>query len=171
MVTRTQAEVTLLVVLLAGAWLAFGRGVPSPLPPGGAPRQLAPLPDDPVGGGLAARTRSLHAYLSAPPPASTLRRNPFSFVEPPRPAAARRAAVTEDAQTPPPRPPLVLSGIAEDSGAAGVVRTAVIKAAGAVVFAKEGDRVLSRFVVERIAPDAVQLRDTERGDVFTLALK
>jgi hypothetical protein len=66
---------------------------------------------------------------------------------------------------------MVLSGIAEETSNGHPVRTAVISARGELVFAREGDRVLSRFLVVRIAADAVQLKDGEGGEVFTLALK
>jgi hypothetical protein len=170
--TRTQAEVLLLAVLLAGAWLAFGRGVPRPMPGDVPTRTRAAASDDPVGAGLAERTKALRDFRASPPPRGAVRRNPFSFVSPVRQAAAPAAvmplAIVPD---PPPRPPVTLLGIAEDAGPAGPVRTAVLKSDGQVVFAKEGDRVLSRFLVVRIAADAVQLKDTERGDAFTLILK
>jgi hypothetical protein len=47
----------------------------------------------------------------------------------------------------------------------------VISAAGQVIFAKEGDRVLSRFLVLRIVADAVHLKDDEGGGEFALVLK
>jgi hypothetical protein len=124
-----------------------------------------------VGAGLTGRASALRAYLAAPPARVTVRRNPFAFPAPRRPAEA--ATLQRAVQPPPvePRPDLTLSGIAEDAAAGGTVRTAVIAAAGQLFFAKEGDRVLSRFVVLRIAADAVQVRDTERGEVFTLAFK
>jgi hypothetical protein len=171
MATKTWVELTLLAVLLAGAWIAFGRVSPAPVAPDSSLRRQEAVSDDPVGAGLSARTRALHLYLSAPPPSSGIGRNPFSFAERPRPAAAQRAARADDPPPPPAPPPLSLSGIAEDAGASGPVRTAVLNAAGVVLFVKEGDRVLSRFVVERIASDAVQLKDLQRGEVFTLVLK
>ena len=169
--TRTWAELLLLAVLLLAAWLAIGLRAPSPLPADGGGSSSEAIADDPVGAGLAHRTRALKAYLAAPPPRGTVRRNPFSFPAPARPAGAPGARQVESAPEPPPRPTLTLSGIAEEAGSDGPVRTAVIVSSGKLLFAKEGDRVLTRFVVLRIAADAVQLRDTERGEVFTLALK
>jgi len=84
---------------------------------------------------------------------------------------AARAAVEPEPPVADARPELLLTGIAEDGANGAIVRTALIVAAGQLVFAKEGDRVLSRFVVLRIAADAVQLRDAERGEVFTLAFR
>jgi hypothetical protein len=170
--TRTWAELLLLAALVAAAWIAFGHGLLPPAPSSGA----APVPaqvGDPVGNGLGERARHLRAFIQSPPPMGVVRRNPFAF-----PASRRApAAVNLDASVRPdppqadPRPELALSGIAEDADGGATVRTAVIVAAGQLVFAKEGDRVLSRFVVLRITADAVQIRDTERNDVFTLAFK
>jgi hypothetical protein len=64
-----------------------------------------------------------------------------------------------------------LAGIAEETGNGHPSRTAVISAAGQVIFAKEGDRVLSRFLVVRIAADAVHLKDEQGGGEFALVLK
>ncbi len=172
--TRTTAELLLLAALIAAAWMASGYGLRAPASAGGAPRASIVLERDPVGEGLSERATRLRAFLASPPPASPGRRNLFSFASARRTASAvtveNHAAVPERA-APASRPELVLSGIAEDAGIEGPVRTAVIAAAGQLVFAKEGDRILSRFVVVRIAADAVQVRDTERGDVFTLAFK
>ncbi len=66
---------------------------------------------------------------------------------------------------------MTLSGIAEDTENGRPVRTAVISARGQLVLAREGDRVLARFVVRRITADAVQIEDSEGGKAFTLVLK
>jgi hypothetical protein len=125
-----------------------------------------------VGHGLADRASRLRAFRASPPARGAVRRNLFAF------QASRRAAEVSvehaaaiELPASDPRPDLALSGIAEDTTAAGPVRTAVIAAGGQLVFAKEGDRVLSRFVVLRIAADAVQIKDTERNEVFTLVFK
>ena len=68
------------------------------------------------------------------------------------------------------RPEMQLSGIAEEKNG-GSSRTAVISAAGQVFLVREGETFLARFVVVRVAGDAVQLRDEVSGELFTLAMR
>jgi hypothetical protein len=169
--SRRQAELLLVAALLTGAWLALGpplRQTPLSAAPRGGRTALR---DVPVDGGFAQRAAALRARGMATPPRGAARRNPFAFlhrdVQPAAPAgrdAVGKAPVA-------PRPEIALSGIAEDAAGGRIVRTAVLSAGGSVVLAKEGDRVLGRFVVSKIAPDAVQLQDTERGDAFTIVLR
>jgi len=173
-VTRTQVEIALVVVLLAAAWLVVGRE--DRLRPTGAepPPARTANRGQQVDDRLPGRVEALRAYLATPRARGTVRRNLFDFRAP----AARAdrggrapADVAAVADPPPERPEMRLSGIAEETGNGRPVRTAVISVPGQLVFAREGDRVLSRFLVVRIAADAVQLKDDERGEVFTLALK
>lgn len=130
--------------------------------------------DRPVDDGLGERARAMRSRLAAPRPPSPVRRNPFSFrADPPAPASRTQAAALAVAQPEPApsRPEMTLSGIAEDMENGRPIRTAVISARGQLVLAREGDRILARFVVLRITADAVQLEDSEGGEVFTLALK
>ena len=64
-----------------------------------------------------------------------------------------------------------LSGIAEDATADGVVRTAIISAAGQLFLAKEGENVTPRFRVSKISADVVELSDLIDGSALRLALK
>jgi hypothetical protein len=172
LVTRTLAELVLLVALLVAAVLIVandGRVAPADadrVPATGAGRDAA------VDAGLPERAAALRAYLSSPPPKTPVRRNPFEFSAPP---AAGRVGVGGAAEAAsagsPTRPPMELAGIAEDTGNGHPARTAVISAAGQVIFASEGDRILSRFLVVRIAADAVYLKDDEGGGEFSLVLK
>jgi hypothetical protein len=164
-VTRTLAELVLLVALLLAAWLIAvnNRFVAPPAatqPPGGA----AYL-DQPADAGLPEHAEALRAFLASPRLLAPVRRNPFGFQG--RRSAAGRAATVSAL----PRPEMELEGIAEETGNGHPLRTAVIAAAGELIFAKEGDRVLSRFLVVRITEDAVQLRDDEGGGTFSLVLK
>ncbi|HEX7484759.1 MAG TPA: hypothetical protein VF332_01300 [Vicinamibacterales bacterium] len=172
--TRTQAELVLLVALLIAAWLVVGTGGRMPSSSTGQGRAHVAIRDEPVGQGLSERRAALRAYLTTPQPRASVRRDPFSFRESSQ-SAGRGARVSAAAIAAPdtgePRPEMVLSGIAEETSNGHPVRTAVISARGQLVFAREGDRVLSRFLVVRIAADAVQLKDGEGGEVFTLALK
>jgi hypothetical protein len=170
--TRTSAELLLLAALVAAAWFALESGLRSPVSSSASPRAVPANPSaDPVGDGLGDRARRLRVYLASPPSARPARRNPFSFPAHVAAPAAATPGLARQATAPEPRPEIVLAGIAEDGGRNGTVRTAVISAAGQLMLVKEGDRVLSRFAIVRIASDAVQIRDTERGDVFTLAFK
>jgi hypothetical protein len=174
-VTRTLAELVLLVALLLAAWLIAvnNRFVAPPAatqPPGGA----AYL-DQQADAGLPEHAEALRAFLASPRLLAPVRRNPFGFqgsssaageADGRRSAAGRAATVSAL-----PRPEMELEGIAEETGNGHPLRTAVIAAAGELIFAKEGDRVLSRFLVVRITEDAVQLRDDEGGGTFSLVLK
>jgi hypothetical protein len=174
-VTRTLAEFVLLVALLFAAWLVVANSsrVRPPVvarPPAGAVDR-----DQPVGDGLPERAEALRAYLAAPPPPAPVRRNPFDFQQLERavvdPGGRASAAGAAAAAPVPPRPDMELAGIAEDTGNGHPLRTAVISAAGQLILAMEGDRVLARFLVVRITADAVQLKDDEGGGSFSLVLK
>jgi hypothetical protein len=170
-VTRTLAELALLVALLVALGLIVAsRSRVSPVEPNPVPATAASR-DAPVDAGLSERAEALRRFLAAPSPPARVRRNPFGFGGPPA-AGARAAGGRADAAAPPtPRPPMELAGIAEETGNGHPNRTAVIAAAGQVIFAKEGDRVLARFLVVRIAADAVHLKDDEGGGEFSLVLK
>jgi hypothetical protein len=170
-VTRTFAELVLLAALLVALGLIVAsrsRGTPA------EPRPALPTAaarDAPVDAGLSERADALRRFLASPPPPSPVRRNPFGFGGGAA-VGTRAARGARDAAAPlTPRPPLELAGIAEETGNGHPNRTAVISAAGQVIFAKEGDRVLSRFLVVRIAADAVLLKDDEGGGEFSLVLK
>ena len=173
--TRTLAELVLLVALVAAAWLiALNNSLVAPpaasVPPGGAAYH-----DGPVDAGLPERAAALRTFLASPPALAPVRRNPFGFRDSSRTVAGvdGRAPVAGAAAPGPAssRPEMELEGIAEETGNGHPLRTAVIAAAGELIFAKEGDRVLSRFLVVRITEDAVQLKDDEGGGTFSLALK
>jgi hypothetical protein len=88
-------------------------------------------------------------------------RNLFHFVTPaPRPVpvalVVNRASDTAASL---PQPALKLIGVAEDAGATGLIRTAIIAGPGQVYVVKEGDRVTSRYLVARISADVVELQD------------
>jgi Tfp pilus assembly protein PilP len=66
---------------------------------------------------------------------------------------------------------LKLAGIAEDAGAEGPVRTAIISGEGQLYMAKEGDNVTPRYRVVRISPDVVELLDVIDNSTRRLALR
>ena len=93
-------------------------------------------------------------------------RNLFAFrVARGRAAGAdRRAAapaLVEAPPLPPPPPPLKLAGIAEDAGADGPVRTAIISGDGQLFMVKEGESVTPRYRVAKISADVVELIDLD----------
>jgi hypothetical protein len=170
-VTRTLAELVLLAALLVALGLIVAsRGRVAPAEPGQAPATAASR-DAPVDAGLPERAEALRRFLASPPPPSPVRRNPFGFGAAPAAGAPAAGDAADRAAPSAPRPPMELAGIAEETGNGHPVRTAVISAAGQVIFAKEGDRVLSRFLVVRIAADAVHLKDDEGGGEFSLVLR
>jgi hypothetical protein len=170
-----RAELALFVALLVGAWLVVGNGGS----PSSSPYRPASTGDlsasSRVGAGLSERAEALREYFATPRPRGPVRRNPFRFGEAPPAAAGRRgrllSEVSPTAAPAPSRPEMALSGVAEETANGHPLRTAIISVTGQLAFAREGDRVLSRFVVLHVAADAVQLKDGEGGEVFTLALK
>jgi hypothetical protein len=66
---------------------------------------------------------------------------------------------------------MTLIGIAEDPGADGVIRTAIISGFGDVFLVKEGESVTSRYKVARISGDVVELSDATDASIIRLALK
>jgi hypothetical protein len=71
----------------------------------------------------------------------------------------------------PPRPALKLIGVAEDTASGNPVRTAIISAPDQLYVVREGEHVTSRFGVQRISPDVVELVDTVDASALRLALK
>jgi hypothetical protein len=170
-VTRTLAELVLLAALVVALGLIVAsRSRVVPADPGQRPATAA-LRDAPIDAGLPERADALRRLLASPPPPTPVRRNPFGFAATSAGAARTAGGTADAAAVPTPRPAMELAGIAEETGNGHPNRTAVISAAGQVILAKEGDRVLSRFLVVRIAADAVQLRDDEGGGEFSLVLK
>jgi hypothetical protein len=133
---------------------------------------------------LAVEVRSqaakLHARMAEAPVPDTNPRNPFSF------AAARRAeraslsdglvhaaAVAEPAPPiAPPLPALTLMGVAEETLAAGIRRTAVIGGDGDTIYmVVEGQAVGDRYRVTKIGADAVELEDVLTHGYRRIALR
>jgi hypothetical protein len=175
--SRTQAVLLVLACLAAAAWAARRAGpvLSADVKPTrqAASAVLAPLPSH----GILVQADRLRTHVASPPPFRPPVRNPFRFNEPPPPPAPARtnggaaisttAAAVERAE----RPEMQLVGIAEDRLPDGAVRrTAIVSAMTQLFFAKEGERVLGRYEVVRITPDAAQLKDPD-GQTFTLALK
>src|SRR5215813_301943 len=105
-------------------------------------------------------SRDLFRYSSRPAAASSA--PPAVIAAPPAPSLA--AAVETVA-------PLKLEGLAEDRGAEGPVRTAIISGFGDMFLVKEGENVTLRYRVAKISPDAVELTDLTNNTPLRLALR
>ena len=160
----------------AAAWLAAAAT-------SGGRRDSEPIvtrtpPIDIRGAALAGEISRLHERLQ---PVATPRepgRNLFSFgrsksrqAGPARPIRLAEDAGPISTPTSPAPPPLKLSGIGEDAGPDGVVRTAIISGLDQLFLAKEGESVTLRYRVLRISSDVVELTDLVDGSVLRLALK
>jgi hypothetical protein len=133
-------------------------------------------PFDARGAALASEIARLHERLA--PTATPLEsgRNLFQFTaaRPRREAPAARPALSEAAPVAPlpsPPPPFKLIGIAEDAGASGPIRTAIVSSPGQLFTVKEGENVTPRYRVTRIAADVVELQDLIDHSTLRLALK
>jgi hypothetical protein len=169
---------TILLGAAGGAvavWLAAA-SPSSPSPSSQLPTHT-PTPLELRGADLAAELARLHERLR--PTATPLRtRDLFRYR---RDAAAASASRRANAVVPPiehrpdplavTKPSLALVGLAEDDGPDGPVRTAILKGAGDLFFVKEGDEVISRYRVEKISTDVVELTDIGGGRSLRLALR
>jgi hypothetical protein len=102
-------------------------------------------------------------------------RNPFRFAAARPPASSRRgtnaiAAAVMPAPPVTPPPALKLSGIAEDVGPDGPVRTAIVSGMGQLFLVREGDTIAARYRVVRIGSDVIELADPT-GGIFRFAMK
>lgn len=156
------------------AWLAGAATSNHSIPPVVA---TEPAPIEVRGAELANEIARLQERLR---PGATPRqpgRNLFAFrpvaAPPPAPAfaPAARAALTESLPLAPALPALKLAGIAEDAGAEGPLRTAIISGEGQLYMAKEGENVTPRYRVVRISSDVVELLDVIDNSTRRLALR
>ena len=93
-------------------------------------------------------------------------RNPFRFNAPkPAPSAPHAAAPPPSAMAPitpaaPAPSPMQLSGVAQTNGK----RTAILYSDGQLYLAGEGDPVGGRYIVVKVDPEAVLLRDSSGAE-------
>ena len=134
------------------------------------------VPVDARGEALASELARLQERLA--PSATPLQpgRNLFHFTSPRprRDAVAARPALTEALPIAPaaaPPPPFKLIGIAEDAGADGPIRTAIVSGPGQLFLVKEGQNVTLRYKVTKIGADIVELQDLGDHSTLRLALK
>ena len=99
-------------------------------------------------------------------------RNPFRFeVRSEVSIQARVQPASVALSITPAGPALKLAGIAENATADGLVRTAIVSAPGELYLVKVGDKVATRYRVERIGVDAVELQDGLTGQPVRIGLR
>ena len=164
---------TIVVVGAAiGAWLAGAATTNRPIPPAPIDR---PAAIELRGAELASEIARLQERLR---PTSSPRqpgRNLFVYRAPaeraPRPAFAPVPLPAPAAPLTPAVPSLKLAGIAEDEGADGPIRTAIISGEGQLYMVKEGEAVTPRYRVTKIAAEVVELVDVGDNTIRRLALR
>lgn len=154
-----------------GVWLAAATtGVRSPA------QMIAPKAAaiDKKGEALAAEIQRLHERLR-PSDSPLQNRDLFQYAGSravsSSAAPARLAPIDVPPATQPAAPAFKLVGIAEDEGANGLVRTAIVSGSGELMFVKEGDAVAPGYRVAKISSDAVELTDMGSGSSLLLVLK
>jgi hypothetical protein len=173
--TRVHVKRTAAIVLGAGAVAAWLQGAATSKRPVPDPIIPRPATIDVRGAELASEIAKLHERLRPTATPHTPGRNLFAFRTAPAIAAAvpiPRAALTEAPIAPAvAQPALKLSGIAEDPGADGPIRQAVISGDGQLFIVKEGELVTPRYRVVKISSDVVELTDLIDGSTRRLALR
>ncbi len=173
--TFTRVTAFLSGLGLVATWMAQVPPAPltsAPTASGDAPHGIsheAPLPV------IHVDTDRLRAGERPRPAFDAPHRNPFQFAD--RVTASARASGYVPAPVPPPPMPVApppsytLSGMAEDAGADGPVRTAVIAGRRDIFLVHEGDVLEGRYRVVAIGADAVELHADDDGTTLILRLK
>jgi hypothetical protein len=167
---------TATIVVVGGALLAWLAGAAT------SNRAIEPAPVisvpaiDSSGVALEKEIARLHERLRPTATPTQSNRNLFSFRSAqvravPTPSAPTAPALVEAPPLPPPLPPLKLVGIAEDPGADGPERTAILVGTGQLFTVKEGENVTARYRVARISVDVVELLDLNDNSLRRLALR
>ena len=167
---------TATIVVVGGALLAWLAGAAT------SNRAIEPAPVisippiDSSGVALEKEIARLHERLRPTATPAQSNRNLFSFRSAPgravpAPSVPAAPALVEAPPLPPPLPPLKLVGIAEDPGADGPTRTAIVVGGGQLFTVKEGENVTARYRVERISADVVELLDLNDNSLRRLALR
>jgi hypothetical protein len=167
---RTATSVVVGAVLIA--WLAGAATSKRAIPP---PIITPPQAIDARGAELTKEIARLRDRLRPTTPPAEPRRNLFTF-RATAPLAPHDARSTQPSTIEAPaarisEPALKLAGIAEDDGADGPDRTAIISGDGQLFMVKVGDSVAGRYRVARISSDAVELADVNAGVVRRLVMK
>ena len=176
LMTPRQSAIYLAGGALLVAWLAAANmpGPEAPASPARAEAQTAG--PDAIALDVSAQASRLRERMSQAPAPHPDVRNPFAFGAPPQshraPLEAPAPVVVDMAPPIPAAPALTLMGIAEESTAQGVRRTAIIGGDGDVLFlVVEGQPVGDRYKVTKIGADAVELEDVITKAYRRLALR
>ena len=164
------------IVVVGGALLAWLAGAAT------SNRALEPAPPisvpaiDTRGAALEKEIARLHERLRPSATPNQTGRNLFSFRSArvrtePAPVNVAPPALVEAPPLPKPLPSLKLAGVAEDPGAEGPARTAIISGEGQLFTVKEGENVTTRYRVTKISADVVELLDLTDNTVRRLALR
>ncbi len=157
-------------VLLAGAaTLPSRRGESRTAPP-----QIAPV--DLQGEALNAEIARLRERLRPVAEPRQPARNLFSFAAarrtapaPEPPVAATSGPLQADVPVAP-RANVSLVGIAEDAGADGPIRTAILTVDGQLMLTRVGEQASARFTILSITPEGVDVADLVAGTTIRLSL-
>jgi hypothetical protein len=157
---------------LLAIWLAAAASTrPARNPNDASTQATVAVPDDPVADNLNAETDRLQHRMARTPAVPSPGRNPFEFAPRARPvapaAAAAAAALTSLLSTPPAKPSFTLVAI----GQTGETRTAIVSAFDQVLLLKVGDRIASRFRIDAIGADAVEIVDTADNTPIRIGMK
>jgi hypothetical protein len=154
------------------AWLAAA--ATSGIRENRVPPTASVTPVETRGAELAAEIARLHDRLRPTATPQRPGRNLFQFTAAkPRPAPAAIPALTEAVPAPAPPAPVLLklSGVAEDPGPDGPVRTAIISGLGQLFLVKEGEMLGRQYRVAKISADVVELVKIDANTTLRLAMK
>ena len=113
----------------------------------------------------------LHPAVEPQRPARNLFQFSSKAAGPTSPVTASTSVLEEAVRPSPAEPPLKLIGIAEDPGPEGPVRTAIISGFGQTFFVKDGDTIGTRFRVQHLSGESVELSDLVEPATYRLALQ
>ena len=168
--TKVAAAFAIVISGLAGAYSLF---VPPDRKPPSAADSAARGPIDARSDALAREIARLQRHQE-PGVAPARGRDVFRFAVARAARPERAVPLVPPAPEPPvapPRPALKLIGVAEDTASGTPVRTAIISTPDQLYVVREGEHVTSRFGVQRISPDVVELVDNVDASALRLALK
>src|SRR5258707_5048927 len=172
---RMNLKRTATIAVIGGALVAWLAGAARSKRAALPPIVVRSAPIEARGAELATEIARLHERLRPTAMPRQPGRNLFTFhtapvAVAPHVALPPRAALVE-LPAPLTQPALKLAGIAEDAGADGPVRTAIISGEGQLFMVKVGEQVTSRYKVAKISADVVELMDLGDQTVRRLALR